>query len=111
MTLAVVTGHAADPVAKVRSGAVEAGGQPTVRAVPGLMEPLVASGPTTAAENGALEAAIAAFRDAAQPGDLTPLARFIAEHPTSAWRLAVLTNLGLAYYQEGYFSRAMTVWE
>src|SRR5262249_50734567 len=29
----------------------------------------------------------------------------------SAWRVALLTNLGLSYYHYGYFSRALDAWE
>lgn len=87
-----------------------------LRIVPGLEEPLVAMGPTTREEDAALATAIAAFRNpATAAADFTdsakPFEAFLAAHPASAWRTAILTNLGLGYYHAGYFSRATLAWE
>ncbi len=84
------------------------------RIVAGLDEPLVATGPTTADEDNALDAAISVFQAVtAKAHDAFPLAglaRFAQSHPSSGWRVAVLTNLGFAYYRAGYFERALESW-
>jgi len=89
---------------------------PRLRVVPGLAEPLVASRPTSAAEDAALDAALAVFKAPADPAADFPeraasLEAFAREHPRSGWRGAILANLGVGYYQAGYFSRAMAAWE
>ncbi|WP_162568741.1 hypothetical protein [Variovorax sp. SRS16] len=81
----------------------------------GLEEPLVAMGPSSQPESAALEAALAQFnRPSRPPGDFAdaarPLAAFLAGHPHSPWRMAMLTDLGIDYYQAGYFSRATAAW-
>src|SRR4029077_11649423 len=35
---------------------------------------------------------------------------FLADHPQSGWRVALLTNLGFAYLHNVYFSRAVEAW-
>lgn len=87
-----------------------------LRIVPGLEEPLVATGETTAQEDAALAAAIDAFRNpAVQPVDFAdsakPFEAFLTAHPGTAWRLAVLTDLGIGYYHAGYFTNAAKAWE
>jgi RHS repeat-associated protein len=82
------------------------------RAVPGLDEALVANGPTTAAENVALDKATRAFRSVSRSdGDFVDqaesLAAFAAQHPRSPWNTAIHTNLGLGYYRAGYFGKAI----
>jgi RHS repeat-associated protein len=74
-------------------------------------EPLVPTRPTTADEDATLAAAITATRAAAAPDDLSALEGFLADHPASGWRLALLTNLGLSYVRDGYFSRATDAFE
>jgi RHS repeat-associated protein len=80
------------------------------RSVAGFEEPLVASAPALAADGTALAQALAALNPTRIEG-LAPVERFIAQHPQSAWRLSLQTNLGLWYYREGYFSRAIAAWE
>ena len=44
--------------------------------------------------------------------DRFPVAeRFLEDFPDSAWRPALLANLGRIYYEKGYFSKAVEVWE
>jgi hypothetical protein len=69
-------------------------------------EPLVAAGPTTTVEDQELLHAVAAYERRLEPDDFTSLSRFLSAHPQSAWRVALLTNLGLSYLHYGYFSRA-----
>lgn len=80
--------------------------------VPGLEEPLVATGATTAAEDAVLHALLDRYQRPSPDGtrDLAAFERFLQDHPQSAWRMAVLTNLGLIHYRDGYFSRAIDAW-
>lgn len=104
---------ATGPISPVAASAPMRSGGP--RIVPGLDEPLVATGPTSVDEDRALDAALATFRAAsASHGASFPLAaleRFNATYPRSGWRVAVLTNLGFAYYRAGYFTRALDSWQ
>jgi YD repeat-containing protein len=79
--------------------------------VPGLEEPFVATAATSAAEDRALHSAIKTYRQQHMPQDLSVFEAFLREYPDSAWRTAVLTNMGLFYYQNGYFSKAINAWE
>ena len=89
---------------------------PPMRIVPGLEEPLVATGPVTDEENKDLDVALKAFHDApdqSKPGDdyddyAKPLRAFIAAHPQSNWNAALHTDLGFGYYRAGYYSRVFT---
>jgi hypothetical protein len=74
-------------------------------------EPLIATGVTTAAEDQELLQAVRAYEHRAAPDDFTSLTGFLSAHPQSAWRVALLTNLGLSYLHYGYFSRALDAWE
>jgi hypothetical protein len=74
-------------------------------------EPLVPTVPTSAAEDDDLLAAIRQLHAASAVDDLSALEGFVAAHPRSGWRLAVLTNLGLAYFHYGYISRALDAYD
>jgi len=74
---------------------------------PAFAEPLVPMGPTTRREDRALLAAVGRYDPDARPMDLSPLTRYLQAHPHSPWRVALLTNLGLADYGHGYFGRAI----
>lgn len=76
-----------------------------------LAEPLVATGPTTPAEDDALARAVAAYERRAHPDDFSSLTGFLSAYPKSAWRPAVLTDLGIDYLHYGYFSRALDAWQ
>ena len=69
---------------------------------PGVEEPYVTTKSTTAAEDAALEEATAG-----KDGAIAPLEAFLAAHPDSGWSASVHTNLGLAYYRSGFFSKAL----
>ena len=75
-----------------------------------LPEPLVATGPTSAAEDAALLAAVARYENCAHPDDFSALTGFLAAHPKSGWRVAVLADLGIVYVHYGYLSRALDAW-
>ena len=73
----------------------------------GFEEPLVATAATSAEEDQALAQAIQSYREQAAGDDFGALQSFLADHPQSGWRVAVLTNLGLSYYYSGYFSKTI----
>jgi RHS repeat-associated protein len=76
-------------------------------------EPLRALGSeSTPAETAELETAVAAFAASKSngPADWSALTSFLAAHPQSPFRASLLLNLGDEYYQNGYFSRALTAW-
>ncbi len=73
-----------------------------MRIVRGFSEPLVPTKPTTADED----------RDIAEAtrspdGAKAPLLAFLAAHPDSGWNAAIHVDLGVAYYREGFFSKAI----
>lgn len=74
-------------------------------------EPLVATAPTTPAEDLALVRAVAAYEHRTRADDFGSLTAFLAKHPHSGWAAALLTNLGLSYLHYGYFSRALDAWQ
>ncbi|WP_404943866.1 RHS repeat-associated core domain-containing protein (plasmid) [Ralstonia solanacearum P673] len=74
-------------------------------------EPLVATGPSSAEEQQALWQALEQYRASGSAEHIAPLQAFLDAHPDSPWGLALRTNLGLTYYQLGYFSRAIDAWE
>jgi YD repeat-containing protein len=74
-------------------------------------EPLVATAPTTAADDGALAAILAKRSNEPLQDQTAALAQFAALNPTSGWSPAVLTNLGLSYLHDGAFSRAIEAFE
>jgi RHS repeat-associated protein len=73
-------------------------------------EPLVATAPTSAAEDLSLSLAVAAYEQRARPDDVSSLTTFLSQYPHSGWAPALLTNLGLSYLHDGYFSRALDAW-
>ena len=76
-----------------------------------LPEPLVPLGSDpTEAENAALISTLDAFQKRAESDDFSSLENYLAEHPRSPWRFAVLTNLGLLYYHAGYYSKCIPLY-
>src|SRR6476646_7700106 len=75
-------------------------------------EPFVPIGAEpTAAENAALADALVSYRKHFDPDDFSSLTDFLDAQPDSPWRLALLTNLGIAYYRAGYYSKALEAWK
>jgi hypothetical protein len=76
---------------------------PPIRYVPGLEEPLVATGIVREQENKDLDAALEAYKaapgSAPQGSDFSdfakPLLAFIDANPESCWNAALWTNLGI----------------
>ena len=76
-----------------------------------FQEPLIATAPTTKAEDSALTQALDAYARRTAPDDLSALEGFVRQHPGSAWNIALETNLGLLDYHFGYFTRAIAEWD
>jgi RHS repeat-associated protein len=74
-------------------------------------EPLIASGATSAQEDAALLKALQRYHGRTHEDDFATLTAFLSQYPSSAWRVALLTNLGLLNYHYGYFSRAIDAWQ
>lgn len=75
-------------------------------------EPLVQVGAEAApAENAALAAALVDYSKRASPDDFSSLTGFLENHPQSPWRVALLTDLGLEYYNTAHYSLALEAWK
>ncbi len=74
-------------------------------------EPLVPEHAPEPGENQALAAAILDYAAAPLREDTAALEAFLAAHPDSAWRTALLSNLGTVYRRTGYFQRALATWQ
>lgn len=68
-------------------------------------------GQPSAEENAALARALQAYAKRTSSDDFTPLRAFLGRYRKSPWRAALLTNLGLEYYQTARYSRALEAWE
>ena len=74
-------------------------------------EPLVPiGGKPTADENVELAAALLGYAKRAGPDDFSALTGFLREHPQSPWAAALLTDLGLEYYNTAHYSLAIEAW-
>jgi len=74
-------------------------------------ESLLADHQPKPTDKTSLEAAIAQYEHSSQPDDFSPFITHLRQYPDSAYRLALLTNLGLQYYHYGYFSKALDAWQ
>jgi len=75
-------------------------------------EPLVPIGGEPGAdENAALAAALLGYSKRSGPDDFASLTGFLGKHPQSPWRAALLTDLGLEYYNTAHYSLALEAWE
>ncbi len=73
-------------------------------------EPLVPVGTTTPQDNRDLAQALTVFLQRTQNDDCGAITLFLDTHPQSAWRVSLLTDLGLAYRRSGWFSKALNCW-
>ncbi|MEO7678874.1 MAG: cysteine peptidase family C39 domain-containing protein, partial [Verrucomicrobiota bacterium] len=78
---------------------------------PLFAEPLVPIGsePTTT-ENAALAGALRGYAERSSPDDFSSLTDFLTKYPQSPWRAALLTSLGLEYYNTAHYSLALEAW-
>jgi RHS repeat-associated protein len=76
-----------------------------------FQEPLVVvGGEPTAAENSALAGALLNYSRRSGPDDFSALTDFLEGHPKSPWTAALLTDLGLEYYNTAHYSLAINSW-
>lgn len=74
-------------------------------------EPLVPlDGVPSEEENAALAAALNDYAKRKAVDDFSSLDHFLAGHPRSPWRAALLMNLGLEAYRTGRYSRTISSW-
>src|SRR5262245_54431607 len=75
-------------------------------------EPLVPiGGEPDADENSALVAALLGYAKRNSPDDFASLTGFLEAHPKTPWRAALLTDMGLEYYNTAHYSLALEAWE
>jgi hypothetical protein len=76
-----------------------------------FQEPLVPiGGEPPASEDAALAAALRGYAKRANQDDFSSLTDFLAKYPKSPWRAALLTDLGLEYYNTAHYSLTMKAW-
>jgi len=74
-------------------------------------EPLVPiGGEPSAEENAALATALIGYSKRSGPDDFSSFTGFLEKHPQSPWRAALLTCLGLEYYNTAHYSLALEAW-
>jgi len=89
---------------------------PPTKFMPGLEEPMLATGPVSEQESSELDAALKSLHEtplkAPAGSDFSDYAKgllaFVESHPQSNWNAAIYTDLGFGYYRAGYYSRAFT---
>lgn len=74
-------------------------------------EPLVPLGTPSDDENRAIAQAINTYAASGRPFDGAPFTAFLAAHASSAWRPALLANLGGLQRAAGYHKRALATWD
>jgi tetratricopeptide (TPR) repeat protein len=62
-------------------------------------------------ENQSFAAALQQFAERVDQEDVRALTDYLAAHPQSPWRIALLTNLGLIHYNASRFSQALAAFE
>lgn len=75
-------------------------------------EPLIPiGGEPTLIENKAMADALAVYTSRTNLDDFSSLTGFLARFPESPWTGSLLLHLGTEYYNFGYYSKALDVWE
>jgi RHS repeat-associated protein len=101
-------------VAPPKTG-LEFSGRPTVQEIfraRVFEEPLVPiGGEPGAEENAALAKALLSYAKRSGPDDFSSLTEFLDKYSKSPWRAALLTDLGLEYYNTAHYSLALEAWE
>ena len=64
----------------------------------------------TPEENAALAAALVGYSQRSGPDDFSHLTGFLEAYPESPWNAALLTDLGLEYYNTGHYSKVVETW-
>jgi YD repeat-containing protein len=88
--------------------------QPTeaeLSSVPVFSDALAPVGKTTPQENKDLALALTHYAQRTDPADQSSLLDFLQRYPDSAWKPALLLNLGDDWRHQGHFSRAIAAWQ
>ena len=72
---------------------------------------LVPVGVPSIEENKGLANSLRSFAGRQDPEDYSALTGFLDNFPNSAWKPAILVNLGVMWRQTGYFSKALDAWQ
>jgi RHS repeat-associated protein len=111
----VIPENLPDPSLKSRQAGLEFSTNPTTHEILRARvfeEPLVPiGGEPSAEENAALAAALRGYEQRSGPDDFASLTSFLDKHPQSPWRAALLTCLGLEYYNTAHYSLCLDAWE
>ena len=78
-----------------------------MRILPETLAPT--STPQIASENAELATVLKKY--SGDRADLAPIEAFVHGHAKSPWRCALETDLGDLYFNEGFFSKALSAWE
>jgi RHS repeat-associated protein len=73
--------------------------------------PMIPIGTPPAEESAAVARAIIEFRDRPNKDNMADLRTFINTRLSGTWTPSLLNQLGVAYLERGYFSRALDAWE
>lgn len=74
-------------------------------------EPLVpVGGEPSADENRSLARSLQTYSRRSAPDDFSSLTGFLSLHPNTPWKAALLTSLGLEYYNTAHYSMALDAW-
>ncbi len=77
-----------------------------------FVEPLVPTGSELSAEDNRQAAeALHAHYQRPVTDDFSDVEHFLANHPDSPWTPSLTFNLGMEYYQAGWYSKALAAWE
>jgi RHS repeat-associated protein len=108
-------GNRALPQTNPQEASLEFSGSPTTEEIfraRVFEEPLVPiGGEPTPAENAALAAALRGYAQRNGPDDFSSLTAFLEKYPNSPWAAALLTDLGLEYYNTAHYSLALEAWK
>src|SRR5665213_3278488 len=75
-------------------------------------EPLIPmNGEPSVEENRALAEGLTGYANRTNFDDFTSLTGFLDQFPDSKWSGSLLLHLGVEYYNNGYYSRALSAWE
>jgi len=75
-------------------------------------EPLVPVGEKpTPNDNRALLDALKQYGQRKTIEDNSALTNWLANNLDNPWRVALMTNMGIGYYKNGYFSKALDIWD
>src|SRR5690606_20179094 len=72
---------------------------------------LVATSKTSPGEIKQLQKAIAQYFEQDNPVNTSAFKDFLKDNSQSAWRTGLQLNIGLIYYHQGAFSRALITWD